>query len=260
MPWTDHIREHLDELRTRILRSVIVIVAIMACLMMFHAEEIQVGEFVLYYPTPDLLNNIASQVIGFMRDVHVPEDVPLIQTAPGQVFFAQMHVAGLLGIMVGMPVIVREAMMFLRPALEERERRIGRIIIVPAVALFVTGATFAFVVVIPYMLDFLYRFGEAAGIVTFLNVTDFVKIVIEFLIAFGFSFQLPLFMYAISAAGIVDSRYWLRNAHMAVVVIVVFGALITPDGSGVTMWFIALPMIALYFAGVAAIRRSEPAA
>lgn len=253
----ERFRVHLDELRIRVLRSVIIIVAISAFLMVFHAEPAQIGEYTVYYPVPEPLNNMAAQITDYMRNDLVPQDVQLIQTAPGQAFFAQIYVAALVGIVVGMPALVREAVMFLGPALREKERKIGRSIFAPAVALFSAGCIFSYVLVIPYTLDFLYKYGESAGLITFLNVTDFVGIVIQFLIAFGLSFQLPLFMYAISAAGIVNSGYWLRNARIAVVIIVIFGAIITPDGSGVTMWFVALPMIALYFAGLWFIRRSE---
>jgi sec-independent protein translocase protein TatC len=86
---------------------------------------------------------------------------------------------------------------------------------------------------------------------------DFVTFVLQFLLAFGFSFQLPLVMYAISASGMVDSDFWRKNIRYAIVAIVIFGAVITPDGSGVTMWFIAGPMIALYFAGMGIIERRE---
>jgi sec-independent protein translocase protein TatC len=55
----------------------------------------------------------------------------------------------------------------------------------------------------------------------------------------------------------VDSNFWRKNIRYAIVVIVIFGAVITPDGSGVTMWFIAIPMIVLYVAGMIAIERKE---
>jgi sec-independent protein translocase protein TatC len=58
-------------------------------------------------------------------------------------------------------------------------------------------------------------------------------------------------------AGIVDSKFWRKNARYAILAIVVFGAIVTPDGSGVTMWFIAVPMMALYFGGMAVIERKK---
>ena len=86
---------------------------------------------------------------------------------------------------------------------------------------------------------------------------DFVTFILQFLLAFGLSFQLPLVMYAISVSGAVDSDFWRKNIRYAIVIIVIFGAVITPDGSGVTMWFIAGPMIALYVTGMALIERRE---
>jgi len=93
--------------------------------------------------------------------------------------------------------------------------------------------------------------------VTFLNIMDFVTFVLQFLLAFGISFQLPLIMYAVSLSGLVDAKFWRRNLRYAIIAIIVFGAVITPDGSGVTMWFVSLPMIALYFAGMVVAERQE---
>jgi len=64
-------------------------------------------------------------------------------------------------------------------------------------------------------------------------------------------------MYAVSVSGAVEADFWRKNIRYAIVVIVIFGAVITPDGSGVTMWFIAGPMIALYVAGMIVIERKE---
>ncbi|MDX1441315.1 MAG: twin-arginine translocase subunit TatC [Nitrosopumilaceae archaeon] len=248
---------HLDELRKRVLRIVIVIGIITVFLLTFHAEPYEIAGVTLYYPTPEPLDNMAAQITNHMRDNLVPKDVQLIQTAPGQAFFAQVYIAALVGMVAGMPIVIKEFVGFIRPALKENEINVSRSISIPALGLFAAGCIFSYNLVIPYILDFLYRYGESAGLVTFLNVIDFVTFVLQFLLAFGISFQLPLIMYAISGSGIVDSNFWRKNIRYAIVIIVIFGAVITPDGSGVTMWFIAGPMIALYFAGMAIIERKE---
>ncbi len=253
----DGINQHLEELRKRLLRIVLVIGIITVFILTFHAEPIEIAGITIYYPSPEPLNNIAAQITNQMKINLVPEDVQLIQTAPGQAFFAQVYIAALVGIVVGMPVIVKELVGFIKPALKENEIHVSRNITLPALGLFVTGCIFSYNLVIPYILDFLYRYGESAGLVTFLNVIEFVTFVLQFLLAFGFSFQLPLVMYAISVSGMVDSNFWRKNIRYAIVIIVIFGAAITPDGSGVTMWFIAGPMIALYGIGMAVIERKE---
>ena len=251
------INRHFEELRKRLLRIVLVIGIITAFILIFHAEPIQVNEITLYYPTFEPLNNIAAQITNHMKFNLVPENVQLIQTAPGQAFFAQVYIAALVGIVVGMPVIIRELVGFIKPALKENEINVSRSITIPALGLFIAGCVFSYNFVIPYILEFLYRYGESAGLVTFLNIMDFVTFVLQFLLAFGFSFQLPLVMYAISASGMVDSDFWRKNIRYAIVAIVIFGAVITPDGSGVTMWFIAIPMIILYVTGMIVIERKE---
>jgi len=253
----EEFNKHFAELRKRLLRIVLVIGIITVFILTFHAEPIQVGQITLYYPTPEPLNNIAAQITNHMKINLVPEDVQLIQTAPGQAFFAQVYIAALVGIVVGMPVIIKELVGFIKPALKENEINVSRSISFPALGLFIAGCVFSYNLVIPYILEFLYRYGESAGLVTFLNVIEFVTFVLQFLLAFGFSFQLPLVMYAISASGMVDSDFWRKNIRYAIVIIVIFGAIITPDGSGVTMWFIAGPMIALYSAGMIIIERKE---
>jgi len=86
---------------------------------------------------------------------------------------------------------------------------------------------------------------------------DFVTFVLQFLLAFGLSFQLPMIMYAFNESGMTDAKFWRKNIRYAIIIIVIFGAIITPDGSGVTMWFIAGPMIGLYLAGMILAERKE---
>jgi len=218
------INRHLEELRKRVLRIVIIVIAVTAFLLTFHAEPVEFAGITLFYPILEPLNNMAAQITDFLRNSLVPENVQLIQTAPGQAFFAQVYIAALVGIVVAMPVIIREAVAFLKPALKENEIHVGRSITFPALGLFVSGCLFSFFLVIPYILEFLYRYGESAGLVTFLNIMDFVTFVLQFLLAFGISFQLPLIMYAITASGMIDAKFWRKNIRYAVIVIVIFFA------------------------------------
>ena len=251
------INVHIEELRKRVIRSIISILVITVFILTFHATPFDVMGITLYYPYPEPLNNIAAQFTNVMRGELVPEGVQLIQTAPGQAFFSQVYIAALIGIVLSIPIIVREFISFLKPALKDREINVGRSITIPAIGLFIIGCAFSYAAVIPFILDFLYRYGESAGLITFLNIMDFVTFVLQFLLAFGISFQLPLIMYAVSLSGLVDAKFWRRNLRYAIIAIIVFGAVITPDGSGVTMWFVSLPMIALYFAGMVVAERQE---
>jgi len=251
------VNHHIEDLRRRLLKIFITVGIITIFVMTFHATAVDVFDTTVYYPYPQPLDNIAAQITDYMRDNLVPENVQLIQTAPGQAFFSQVYIAALVGIVASMPIIVSQLANFLKPALNEREIHVSRSITIPTIGLFITGCVFAYLIVIPFVLDFLYKYGESAELITFLNIIDFVTFVLQFLIAFGLSFQLPLIMYALSQSGMIDASYWRKNIRYAIVILVIFGAVVTPDGSGVTMWFIAGPMMALYLAGMVIVERKE---
>ncbi|MFB5605359.1 MAG: twin-arginine translocase subunit TatC [Nitrosarchaeum sp.] len=246
----EDINQHLEELRKRVVRVIIVIGIIFAFVITTHLYPIEVAGIQLYYPALEPINNIAAQITTHMKQNLVPEGVQLIQTEPGQALFAQIYVGALVAVVFGMPMIIKEAVGFIKPALKEREIKVTRSIALPALGLFITGCLFSYFLVIPYMLEFLYMYGDASGLITFLNIMDFITFVLQYLLAFGVSFQIPLIMYALTVTGIVGTNFWRKNTRYAMLAIIVFGAIITPDGSGVTMWFIALPMMGLYFAGI----------
>jgi sec-independent protein translocase protein TatC len=283
------VAEHFNELRIRLIHIVICVAIITIFVMSFgiHSAILPITipswdgapqeNLKIYYPIPDPLNNVALQLTSLMKDTLLPTGVKLIQIAPGQVFFAQVHISLLIGLICSLPIIIKETFGFISPAFDPSKNkdefqdeddvkkkglksfsRFGLFkVISPIVLLFILGVVFSYVFVIPFTLNFLYQYGESIGAETFLTVNDFITFVLQFVLGFGIAFQLPVIMYVLSLSGVTDYKFWLRNFRYAIIIISVFGAIITPDGSGVTMWFIALPMIALYAIGIIAIRRRE---
>jgi sec-independent protein translocase protein TatC len=193
-----------------------------------------------------------------MRDTLLPPEVKLIQTSPGQAFFAQIYVGMLIGVLASMPIIIKEIFGFISPAFERQfNKSLVVTIILPTIALFISGIILSYVLVIPFTLGFLYNYGLAIGVETFFNVNDFISFVLQFFLGFGIAFELPIIMYAFTLTGMIDASFWKKKFRYAVIILVVFGAIITPDGSGITMWFVAGPMIALYLLGIVFIERRE---
>lgn len=249
------IREHIEELRVRVLRVALSIIIITIFAMTFDLRPAEVGGLPIVYPYPDPIHNISARLTFYMQDTLLPTGVELIQTAPGQAFFAQVYVSALIGLTASIPLIVREIAAFISPAISPKTK-IGLLnVFLPAVGLFVTGIAFAYLLVIPYALDFLYQYGEALNVATFLTISDFISFVMQFFLGFGIAFQLPILIYGISLTDVVSPRFWRDNFRYAAIILVVFGAIITPDGSGVTMWFVAGPMIGLYLAGMVVVER-----
>ena len=249
------IREHLEELRIRVFRVALSIIIITIFAMTFDLRPVEVAGLPLAYPYPDPIHNVSARLTLYMQETLLPDGVKLIQTAPGQAFFAQVYVSALIGMIASIPLIVRELSSFISPAINTKTK-IGLLnIFLPAVALFAAGIAFSYLVVIPYSLDFLYQYGQALNVATFLTINDFISFVMQFFLGFGIAFQLPIVMYGISLTDAVSPRFWRDNFRYAVIILAIFGAIITPDGSGVTMWFVAGPMLALYVAGMLIVER-----
>ncbi|MGA9842897.1 MAG: twin-arginine translocase subunit TatC [Nitrososphaeraceae archaeon] len=248
--------EHLNELRVRIFHIAICVAIITIFCLSFGIRPLNNSH--LFFPFPDPINNIAVQLTSYMRDTLLPPEVKLIQTAPGQAFFAQIYVGMLIGVLGSMPIIVKEIFGFISPAFDKQFNK-GLIvaILLPTIVLFISGIILSYVLVIPFTLGFLYKYGQAIGVETFFNITDFISFVLQFFLGFGIAFELPIIMYAFTLTGLVDVNFWKKNFRYAVIILVIFGAIITPDGSGITMWFITGPMIALYLIGIVFIQRRE---
>jgi sec-independent protein translocase protein TatC len=249
------LREHLEELRFRLLRVAVVVIVITIFAMTFDLRPIEVNGVTLLYPYPNPFHNISIRLTFYMQESLLPQNVSLIQTAPGQALFSQIYVSMLLGLTLAIPVIMRELSAFISPAISAKTK-LGLVnIFLPSVALFIGGIAFSYLLVIPYVLDFLYQYGEALNAATFFTINNFLSFVLQFLLGFGIAFQLPIVMYGISLTNILPPRFWRANFRYAALIMVIFGALITPDGSGVTMWLIAVPMLLLYLAGMLVVER-----
>jgi sec-independent protein translocase protein TatC len=250
--------KHIEELRSRILHVVISVIIVTVFSMGFGIRPLELGDsFLVYYPYPDAFHNIAIQITKYMQETLLPPEVKLIQTAPGQAFFSQIYVSVLIGVIGSMPIIVKEIFGFISPAIGKKTK-IGILnIFLPTIFLFIIGIIFSFILVIPFVLNFLYSYGQAIGIETFLNIDTFISFVLQFFLGFGIAFELPMIMYAVALTGIVDAKFWRKNFRYAIILFVIFGALITPDGSGITMWLVTLPMLLLFAIGMVVIERRE---
>lgn len=160
-----------------------------------------------------------------------------------------IHMYVALAILFSMPFTLWQFGKFVSPALKGRERRMVLKTIVPATFLFLSGCLFAFFFIIPFIIRFLFDVITGLDAQALITADAFMKFVILFSLGFGFVFQLPIVMNGLSRLGLVDSKFWLRHWRLAFVVMILFGGLITPDGSGITQMMIAVPMLFLYFMG-----------
>ena len=208
-------------------------------------------------------NNVATQFFVGLKNDLVPAQVGGLNVTfayqePWDAYIVMFKVAFFLALLTSSPVISIQVGRFIGPALRPSEKRLIARVMIPVLLLFLAGVLLCFIVVLPFTFRLLYGAQIVGGATLLILYADsFINFVLLFALGFGLAFQLPVLMYGLGALGIVGADFWKKYWRFAVIGIFAFGALITPDGSGVTMMLVSLPMLALYVGGYAATRRME---
>lgn len=250
----------LEELRHRVLRILYVIVPLFGFFIGFEILTFRAPgvPFAIPYPYPSPFYNVSAQVFSWLKaDMlgGIPGGVTLLNIDVGDSIVVQMEIGLFLAVVVGMPWIIHEVAAFLMPALRENERRLIRSVGIPATVLFAIGFLLALFWITPFTYLLLFKYVSAMGLAPVLSVTSFLEFTLLYTIAFGVVFELPVFVYSLSRVGLVPATFWRAHWRAAVMGCFIFGMIITPDNSGITMCLIATPMVGLYLAGMYAAER-----
>jgi sec-independent protein translocase protein TatC len=150
------------------------------------------------------------------------------------------------GIVLAFPFLLYFAAEFVLPALTTRERRVLFPTMAVGIGLFVTGVTFCFLVVLPQTLAYFYQDSRTMGWSPNWSVREYFAFVTQVTLSFGLAFELPVVVLALVRLGLL-SRVTLRTSRpYAVILIVIFAAVITPTSDMLTLGLLAVPMLALY--------------
>jgi len=160
----------------------------------------------------------------------------------------KVRVAVFVGIIVSSPWWLYQLWAFITPGLTTKERRYTLGFLGAAIPLFLAGAAFA-AWVIPTAVRVLTDFTPA-GATSFLDAQLYLSFVMQFVLAFGLAFLLPVVMVSLTFAGVVRGRTWLKGWRWAVLAGFTFAAVMTPTPDVLSMFVLALPICGLYFAAV----------
>lgn len=163
-------------------------------------------------------------------------------------FDLKIRIALFIGTFISSPWWLYQIWAFITPGLTKKERARTIAIVGAAVPLFLAGATMAWLV-LPKAVQILTQFTPD-GVVNFIDANTYLRFVMQFVLAFGAAFLMPLFMVVLSAMGIVKGRTWLHGWRWAIMAIFLFCAIATPTTDVVSMFLMASPIIALYFIAV----------
>lgn len=223
--------EHLAELRVRIIRSALAVAIGMVLIIAFYD---QVLDFLLQ-PYVDLCERKPQDFC----------DPDLFIFSPTEGLATRVRVGLYGGIVAALPVLLWQIWRFIVPALNQKEKKWAVPIVLVSVVLFLAGGALAYYS-IGQALEFLIGWaGSDVGQV--FSVQSYVSLIGLMIFAFGLGFMLPVFVFGLQALGVVTPRRLLASWRIALVIIAVIAAVITPSGDPVTMALLGVPMMVLYF-------------
>lgn len=227
MPFLDH----LEELRWRLLKSLLAIV-VMAGTAFYFREQL------------------------FLILVRPLGDIQLHFTEVTGSFYAYLKVALIVGIIAALPVVFYQMWMFLSPGLYKHEKRVIMPLAFVSTVLFLGGASFCYFLTLPLALQFLIGFsGDLLNPI--ITVGSYISFAGLLLVAFGMGFQLPVVSFFLGKIGLVTSASMGRGRRYALVIILIVGAIITPPDV-FTQLLLAGPVYLLYEISILIVRLVEP--
>ena len=221
------LREHLDELRRRLVFIVVFVVVATIVAFVFRNEIIRF----LLEP-------------GFTRVGERPIATEVLETI-GVTFKVTLMV----GFVASLPVVLYQVIMFASPGLTGRERTYLFLLLPGVLAAFAAGVAFAYYILLPPALNFLFLFqGTVVDIQP--RVASYINLITTLMFWMGVVFEIPIVMFGLARLGVVTPRWLGRFRRLAVVLAFVAAAMITPTFDPVNQTLVALPIIVMYEAGI----------
>lgn len=221
--------DHLLELRTRLLRCIAAMgIAFAVCLW--------------------FANDIFSFLVRPLTQAFPPGQGRLIYTKLYEAFFVEIKVALFAAFLVSFPIIANQLWAFVAPGLYAREKRAFLPFLIATPVLFTGGAALAYFVVMPTAFKWFIGFeGQRGGLrlEALPGTGDYLSLVMQFILAFGISFLLPVLLLLLNRAGIVTRRQLAGARRYVIVAITIVAAVITPPDV-VSQLMLAIPMLILF--------------
>lgn len=219
--------EHLEELRRRIIISAI---------------AIMIGFGVSYFFIERIMDFLLKPLTKTERAAGV------VFLAPHEAFFAYLKLAFFAGIFLSLPITLYQAWKFISAGLFVSERRLALIYLPASLVLFLVGAVFSYLVVLPIGMKFFLGFATST-IQPMISVTRYISFLGMLILTFGVIFELPLVILFLTKLGVVTPDFLAKKRKYALLGIMVVAAILTPPDV-VSQLLMALPMMILYEGGI----------
>jgi sec-independent protein translocase protein TatC len=226
--------DHLEELRTRLIRCILYLIP---------------GGVLGWVVKSYVWNLLSVPFYAAVEGLDWKVEPEMITVGPEQALFAAMQIALATGLLIALVPILVEVWRFVEPALEPHEKRYAVVFLPGGVALFVLGMSFAYLVA-PVAFRFMLSFTATLDVAAKIDIGRYLGMLLRMLIAFGIVFELPLALKLLGKLGLVSAGGLLSKWRYAIFMIVVVAAVVTPTQDPVNLAILALPLVVLYFLSV----------
>ncbi len=223
--------EHLEELRRRIVRAAIYLVA---------------GFFIAYYFREKIYGLMEAPMVKALTKHHLDPHLVYLNPVDGFNMYIKLSLIG--GAIIASPFILYQVWMFISPGLYQKEKSYVVPFMTATVGLFLAGAFFGYRYVFTGALDFLL--GYSAQFRPMVTISEYTDLFMTVILGLGISFELPILIMFLALFGIVSARFLWTNFRYAVLIIFIIAAIITPTPDIPTMCVFATPMLLLYLIGI----------
>ncbi|MEH6641529.1 MULTISPECIES: twin-arginine translocase subunit TatC [Halomonadaceae] len=220
--------EHLIELRSRLMRAVIVILVVFLGLYSF-------------------ANDIYTFVAEPLMDL-LPEGSQMIATEVASPFLAPFKLTLVVAVFIAIPFVLHQAWAFIAPGLYDNEKALAIPILVSSIALFYGGAAFAYYVVFPLLFEFFTQTGPD-NIAIMTDINQYLNFVLKLFFAFGVAFEIPIATFLLILSGATTVESLSKKRPYILLGCFVVGMLLTPPDV-ISQSLLAIPMYLLYEVGL----------
>jgi sec-independent protein translocase protein TatC len=165
---------------------------------------------------------------------------------PTESFMLSMKLAIYAGIVIAFPLLLLFTLQFIVPGLHQNEKKALYPALAVGFGLFLSGVLFAYLWILPSVLEFFYSYGESMGIANEWRIGYYLSFATQFTMIFGLCFELPVVVWVLVKVGLLSYELMSRTRSYAILAIVIISAIVTPTPDAFTLLLLAAPMILLY--------------
>src|ERR1700743_163629 len=223
--------EHLEELRRRLIHTVVYLIA---------------GFFVSYGFHERIYRLMQAPITFALKKHNLPTQLVIHNPVDG--FNMYLKISFMVGCIIASPFILYQVWLFISPGLYKTEKRFVTPFMIATVSLFLAGAYFGYRWVFPGSLDFLFTFNKDFN--PLIEINEYTDLFLTVILGLGVTFELPILVMFLALFGIVNARFLWKNLRYAILIIFIIAAIITPTPDILTMCVFAAPMLVLYIISI----------